>query len=125
MTVRRSAFAEVGGFESEWTGLCDNLVFSAKLLSRFPTVYVPGLCSKYRRHPDSLCRSVPHETEVEARRAYVQWVEEYADQKLPEGIRDEVLRACRHATWQLDHPRVGTVIRMFWKACRRVKAVAR
>ncbi|MFQ5528716.1 MAG: glycosyltransferase family A protein [Gemmatimonadota bacterium] len=125
LTVRRSAITEVGGFEHEWTGLCDTNVFTAKLFANFPSIYSPGLVAKYRRHPDSMCRRATHETEVEARRKFVEWVMGYAGRELEEPVRSDVTRACRSALWQLDHPRAGDAIRIFWKASRRVGALLR
>jgi glycosyltransferase involved in cell wall biosynthesis len=78
--ITRELARAVGGFENAFKGLFEDQVFRAKAYLHGP-IFVSSRCfDRYRQHPSSCVHSARASgTNVEARRAYFQWLEGYLD----------------------------------------------
>ena len=98
--ARRDVVAAVGGWEESFRGLYEDQVFFARLCLNTRIRITPECHDRYRQHPDSCCAvGVRTGEEAVARRAFLAWVEAYAngqprrDHALLASIRDQLAGA--------------------------------
>ena len=80
--IRRTIFAEIGGFEEQFRGMYEDQAFFAKVELRAP-VYVAGLCwAKYRQHPNSCSAQADRTADYAAARLpLLTWLAGYLNQQ--------------------------------------------
>lgn len=122
VTLRASAVATIGGYESEWRGLYEDQVFYTKMLSQFPVRYLPGVLAYYRRNRSSVSRSASHEESLRVRADWLAWVSDYVHNEVPEEHRPALSAACDIAARHLRSPIRRTLNRIAWKAWHRIGA---
>jgi glycosyltransferase involved in cell wall biosynthesis len=93
ITVRRSAFEAVGGFEERFRGLYEDQAFCFKVFLRYPVYISSRSWLRYRQHDASCCGQTTRADSWRRRGDFLGWLQELED-----------------VGW-LDDPRVSTAIR--------------
>lgn len=77
---RRDAAAAVGGYEEQFRGLGEDLIFQTKFFLRYPVFVSTAIWDRYRQHPaSSVAQGVERGALRDTHRAVLQWVEGYLD----------------------------------------------
>lgn len=113
--VRRAIAESVGGFEEEFTGLYEDVVFFAKVFAGAPAWFSSRVWVDYRQHRDSSSASVVPQRYLAVRRRFLAWLAEYVANGAIVSKR-RVMRAIALAEWELDHPRTARWLRRVRKA---------
>jgi len=116
LVISRDAFERLGGYEPPFTGMFEDQVFHAKVLSQMPAVVSSRWWYRYRQHPLA-CTTTAHQRGAHdrARRQFLGWLDSYlAAGRYPEDLRRLVKRQRR----PLDHPHL-------WRARRVAGRISR
>ena len=113
--VRADALRAIGGFEERFTGLCEDLVFTAKAFLKLNVYRCDSCWDWYRQHARSCCALADRQGEVEAHhwRFYL-WMKQYFHCEKVEERR--LLRALDRAILRVTHPRLARVMRRLMPA---------
>jgi glycosyltransferase involved in cell wall biosynthesis len=101
--ARRSAIAEVGGWEDDFRQICTDQVFHAKMALRHPVFVADGCWDRYRQHEGSACHTVARAGQLNATFVrYLTWLDAYLAERR---IDDAELRAALRRALRLHrHP---------------------
>lgn len=112
--LRRSIVDEGARFEPEFSGplfLYEDQAFLLKVYLSTPVYFAPNVWLDYRIHDRSCVVTMTRDgLELENRRYFLTWLRSYLTGKSFAG-HDRVLAAIGRAQWELDHPRVGSLLR--------------
>lgn len=102
--IRRDFAFRLGGFESEFRMLFEDLLFLTKIFFE-GTVYVSSQCfDKYRQHCRSSSNTATRPEWNASKVQYLKWLQDYLD---GQGFEDSAIRkSVRHQIFRLKYPRV-------------------
>ena len=109
--VRAHALRAIGGFEESFTGLCEDLVFTAKAFLKLNVYRCDSCWDWYRQHERSCCAVADRQGAVDAnhRRLHL-WMKQYFHS---EKVRERrLLRALDRAILRTTHPRLARAMRV-------------
>lgn len=115
--VRRRVALDVGGFEGWFRGLYEDQVFFAKMCLAAPVLASETQWDLYRQHHTSFTGRTSRAAERESRKAFLDWLEDYAEEVGSDG---ELARALRLERWKMSWPRLWRFLRLGKKAVERV-----
>lgn len=119
--VRRRTALDVNGFEEWFRGLYEDQLFFAKMCLEAPVMASDSCWDRYRQHTASFSGQTTGPDERDSRRAYLDWLEEYAAERGRE--HPELARALRRERWKMRRPAVWRFLRLGIKALRRIRRV--
>jgi glycosyltransferase involved in cell wall biosynthesis len=106
LLVRRAVAEQVKGFDESYQcikNIYEDQAFYAKVCLATPVIVLDTCWDRYRQHPDSgTALSKRTSQEEEARKYYLNWLEDYLAEQEIEDI--DLLRAIRKEKWLIRHP---------------------
>ncbi len=98
--VRRSVFAEVGGFDERFRGMYEDQTFLIRIFLRYPIYISSRGWLYYRQHADSACAEISRRAYLRVRGVFLDWLKDDVERLADRRVREALRRARRQVRYR-------------------------